>query len=74
MASVFENAQFGSLFKTRDGGNAVYLAYIPFSNLHKLFVQGCELPLLYHPDGRRRGGGGRYVNKYGADLDIIGRT
>lgn len=70
MNNIFSEAQFGTVCETRDGGKAVYLCYVPYNKLHKLFVQGFEYPLFYHEDGRRRGGG-KFAAKYGADLDII---
>jgi hypothetical protein len=69
MTGIFDNATFGSVFKTNDGDLAVYLCYIPYSDLHKLFVRGFEHPFLYHGDGKRRGGG-KYAVKYGTGLDI----
>lgn len=67
---IFENATFGTLFETRDGGKAVYIAYVEYNHMHKLYVQGFEFTLLYNADGKRRGGG-RYAQKYGSSLDIV---
>ena len=72
MTGLFENATFGTLFRTRDGGRAVYLAYVPYNDKHKLFIQGFEYPFYYFPNGKRRGGG-KYATKYGPDLDIVRR-
>lgn len=69
MTGIFDNATFGTVFKTNDGDLAVYLCYIPYSGLHKLFVKGFEFPFLYHPDGKRRGGG-KYAKMCGDGLDI----
>lgn len=70
MTNLFESATFGTLCETRDGGRAVYLSHVKYNDTHKLFVQGFEYPLIYFSDGRRRGGG-KYPNRYGADLDVI---
>lgn len=69
MNGIFENAKFGTVFRTKDGGQAVYLRYIPFDNLHKLFVDGFEYPFHYYPDGTRKGGG-KYARLHGSGLDI----
>jgi hypothetical protein len=73
MTSIFDNATFGTLFKTRDGYPAVYLAHIAFNDTHKLLVQGFEYPFIYTPDGKRKGGGGRYASRYGCDLDLVSK-
>lgn len=70
MTGLFENASFGTVFQTKDGGKAVYLCYIPFNNLHKLFVEGFEYPFLYHANGKRRGNG-KYARLYGTGLDVV---
>lgn len=69
MTGVFDNASFGTLFKTNDGDLAVYLCYVPYNNYHKLFVKGFEFPFYYHGDGKRRGNG-KFAKKYGSGLDI----
>ena len=68
MTGLFDNATFGSLCETRDGGKAVYLAHL-YDNTHKILVQGFEYPFRYNPDGTRRGGG-KYASKHGVGLDI----
>lgn len=70
MTGLFDNATFGTLFQTRDGGKAVYLAHIKYNDSHKLFVQGLEFPLMYNADGKRRPYG-RYSKRLGPDIDII---
>lgn len=70
MTGLFSEAKFGTVYQTRDGGKAVYLCYVPYSKMHKLFVEGFEYPFLYYDDGKRRGGG-RYATKYGPDLDVV---
>jgi hypothetical protein len=69
MTTIFNNAKFGTRLQTKDGGMAIYLAHILYNDTHKIFVQGYERPLIYLPDGTRKGGG-RYANKTGMGLDI----
>lgn len=68
--SIFDGASFGSMFQTKDGGKAVYLAHITYNDTHKLMLQGFEFPVIYDSEGVRRSSG-RYLNPHGDNLDII---
>lgn len=70
MEGLFDNAEFGTMCQTRDGGKAVYLARL-YDDSHKVLVQGFEYAFLYKPDGTRRTTGGKYARKYGISLDIV---
>lgn len=63
---MFENAQFGDLYKTRNGLKAVYLWGKKGQN--SLIVEGYTKPHHYDDDGI-------WYSRYGQenDLDIIGK-
>ena len=71
MTQLFENATFGTMCTTRDGGKAVYIAHIRYNDTHKILVQGFEYPFIYNSDGAKRGNTGKYAKRYGSELDII---
>ena len=69
MIGTFDNATFGTICETRDGGKAVYLKKL-YDGTHRILVEGFENSFSYHPDGKRKGGG-KYASKCGPDLDIV---
>ena len=66
MTMMFNNAQFGDLYKTRNGLKAVYLWGKKGQN--SIIVEGYTKPHHYDDDGV-------WYNNYGKenDLDIIGK-
>ena len=66
MTMMFNNAQFGDLYKTRNGLKAVYLWGKKGQN--SIIVEGYTKPHHYDDDGI-------WYNNYGKenDLDIIGK-
>lgn len=71
MTRLFDNASFGTMCTTREGGKAIYVAHIRCDDTHKILVQGFECPFKYRSDGTRIGRYGLYSKKYANELDII---